>query len=885
MARTLPIRLAPIPGEALDSWLEALSHRTNTSWTDLLAAVGLLPPRGTSIGRFVVQTMPQESAAVAKATGIDAVRVEAMTLARFDGRALRIEPRTYTLEPTFPWGRVRGSRFCPACLAETGGRWQLRWRLGWSFACLKHSCLLSDICPICCRVQRLGSFPGELVPYPGRCMNPSVSDVGRRAARCGADLTRAEVLVFKGDHPVLAAQRCIDGIVDIGTGPIDFGVYRLRPQPGIQVLADLRAVAVRVMSYPCSTDLEGVVTPDVFTPCRCGRDEQSASVSKQGLVMPRNAATIARGVTAALGMLNQPDTASAGEAMRGLITMTRNAGSEVTASNLGWGRGTTDTLTAVQLKALDPFLKPSDQLRYRVATVLPGRPSSTTAKSLEQYARHIPAALWPVWSLRLALPGCHQRTLRPAISAALLLIGTRASLPQACALLDSPINGQAVSRILQLLQRNSWISIRFALIEMADILVGTTIPIDYHRRRQIDCTALLPDSEWIRMCRDIGSRKGTTVSALAARCYLYEKLTGNEASTAPFAVDSNAFRTKITEFPEQLTPEVSSALIDHGREFLAAAGIDNEPVQWQPAPLLDLEALPGADPAAVDIAMLHSLIRHHDRPLGQAASTLGTTLDIARYLLDHNPAPSTCRRSRQLGAYRDAREALSPNEFFDLYTTQRLSLRQIATRIGVSRQVLARLARDYGITLDEPGRQIRSAIDRDWLYAEYVTHHRTLPDIAKECDITPANLSLRARALGIPLRGRGGPSHQANLTTIAAAAQAPKLIRPALREIGGWERLQRLADASEYRTLREAAENLGLSQSTLVNQINRLEHELGNRVLVRARPRSPMQLTRAGARVIVAIRAYVLQGGPTLLGTEDVTAEHGPPPSPEPGGL
>jgi hypothetical protein len=38
--RTLPIRIAPIDGEAIDSWLEAIAHRTHTAFGDLLAAVG-----------------------------------------------------------------------------------------------------------------------------------------------------------------------------------------------------------------------------------------------------------------------------------------------------------------------------------------------------------------------------------------------------------------------------------------------------------------------------------------------------------------------------------------------------------------------------------------------------------------------------------------------------------------------------------------------------------------------------------------------------------------------------------------------------------------------------------------------------------------------------
>lgn len=39
--RSLPIRLEPVHGEAIDSWLEALAQRNQTFQADLLAAVGL----------------------------------------------------------------------------------------------------------------------------------------------------------------------------------------------------------------------------------------------------------------------------------------------------------------------------------------------------------------------------------------------------------------------------------------------------------------------------------------------------------------------------------------------------------------------------------------------------------------------------------------------------------------------------------------------------------------------------------------------------------------------------------------------------------------------------------------------------------------------------
>ncbi|MGX5825816.1 TniQ family protein, partial [Salmonella enterica] len=74
----------------------------------------------------------------------------------------------------WPWGNGRRSRYCPDCLAESGGRWQLHWRLGCVFACTEHRCLLADTCPYCGTFQRPRRRPsGVLVPSPGRCPHPS----------------------------------------------------------------------------------------------------------------------------------------------------------------------------------------------------------------------------------------------------------------------------------------------------------------------------------------------------------------------------------------------------------------------------------------------------------------------------------------------------------------------------------------------------------------------------------------------------------------------------------------------------------------------------------------------------------------------------------------
>jgi hypothetical protein len=154
LPRTLPIRVAPLPGEAFESWLGTIARRLNTSWGDLLAA---LEPTQAGPGSLVRENLgnylhTRESAAIAYATGIWQDTVEALTLSHGDGHLVDVDQSTGRASST--WKSPR-SRFCPQCLLISNGRWQLSWRLPWIFACQAHSCLLVDVCPECGLFQRV----------------------------------------------------------------------------------------------------------------------------------------------------------------------------------------------------------------------------------------------------------------------------------------------------------------------------------------------------------------------------------------------------------------------------------------------------------------------------------------------------------------------------------------------------------------------------------------------------------------------------------------------------------------------------------------------------------------------------------------------------------
>jgi hypothetical protein len=201
--RTLPIRLAPAAGEGLDSYLEALALHSRVTWGDLLDAVGLgaaSMASGTGSYRWIVRLTDAESNELAYATGVDSEVVASMTLSRLLGATQGGPAVPVLLSPS-------RSRFCPVCLDEASGRWQLWWRLRWAFACPTHACLLADSCPSCGRWQRVGPLPAWLCPTPGACERKALGARGRDLTRCGATLSDHAVVKLEDADAALVAQR------------------------------------------------------------------------------------------------------------------------------------------------------------------------------------------------------------------------------------------------------------------------------------------------------------------------------------------------------------------------------------------------------------------------------------------------------------------------------------------------------------------------------------------------------------------------------------------------------------------------------------------------------------------------------------------------------
>ncbi|MFD4857666.1 LysR family transcriptional regulator [Streptomyces atratus] len=280
---------------------------------------------------------------------------------------------------------------------------------------------------------------------------------------------------------------------------------------------------------------------------------------------------------------------------------------------------------------------------------------------------------------------------------------------------------------------------------------------------------------------------------------------------------------------------------------------------WQPpTALLAGLSLPGPDPAHIDLPHLHQIVRERHHPVQHAAQILGTTVDAIRHVFDEPPAPEpplTQNTARATGRIRQqARQAITAERFTQLYRDEHRSLQQIATLTGFSRRVLTDLAKEYGIPLREGPQDYkrRGSVDRDWLIEQYVHRRRTLPDLARETGMSTANMARWAHTHNIPLRPRGGASHHIALRTADEAEALPAVLRKALTGSFARQWLSRFLAARSYPTLTEAARDLGIRQSALVTQINRLEEDLGQPLFERAERGRAMKLTRFGKRVAAA---------------------------------
>lgn len=218
--RPLAYAPEPLPGEALDGWLEHIAYGMGCSPAKIRTELGL--PSIRSAYDLLRGLTDDQAAGVAEATGVTPHRLHDMTLTYYQrwGLTPHLDKRGHG---TGTWARGSGARYCPACLREQDMRWQLSWYLQWTVVCLKHQVLLEDRCPACGRIVRTqpsGHPRTNATPTPAPHMRAvDLATTSARDCPCRVewlaavhdetpDLSKASL------EPVMKAQQRINDVLD-----------------------------------------------------------------------------------------------------------------------------------------------------------------------------------------------------------------------------------------------------------------------------------------------------------------------------------------------------------------------------------------------------------------------------------------------------------------------------------------------------------------------------------------------------------------------------------------------------------------------------------------------------------------------------------------------
>ena len=697
----LPFTLTPLPGESFDSWFEAYAARLQVTTGDLATALGLPDEYlRTTIGVLLTDGVtPRHLQQIAAATGLGITSLP--ELFHRPGPTPAAGKPVVTRAMRSAWAPAAGTRFCPACLADNGGRYTLAWRLPWTFFCLRHNQVLAEVCPQCHQPPRARPITVMRQPALGRCCTPAGRS-RRTTSPCGADLTAVPSTELDTDQ-ARRAQQVINDHVAHATAPEG------QEHDALEALTDLTVIA-----------------HNLANPGRIGTRRVRAHML--------NAATLTTAVDLLTGI-------SRVEALAALVQRQTHPSRRTPAVPESW-RPAGAALTARIAHGRDAHLTATERIRY--ATTLPAPMPSlrTPVDPALTRARWIPDQIWSAWAVRLTNHDSHDPVrMRPAAAVALLLPHSALKLPKAAALLSPHLRGDAVEHQLTNLAKASNGNTALRILTQLSLDIDAHgSPIDYaQRRRLVADTELIDAAAWKQVTHRshyfIGGRRRLRF----ARCYLYELLTDGALSAAPppYTLPTQ-IRAEYHEFVLGLPAPLVDALHDHARTLLVRRGITDEPLQWQPPnDWVTVESWPGADPDLTDPAPLHHALQQGD-PASRVARIRGLSMEHLRHVIRRHPLPgreeprlrpgAIVPSDTNTGTYCQVGGVHHVNLAWlrEQYLTWQRTIADIADEIGCNSSNLAEFAKLQGILMRPRGGG-PAFISRHTI----TTHPAMLPDLLR----------------------------------------------------------------------------------------------------------------------------------------------------------
>lgn len=849
--RRLPIAVPPLAGEALDSWIEAYARRLQTCSRGLLGHLGL---PGCQPRHMVVLLTDTERDTLAATTGTDPGALDAMTLRRFDRVAVSINPARRIVEQPPTWRRHTGSRYCPDCLAADGGRWQLAWRLPWTFACPRHHRLLADICPAC-RRRTHPDRPGHRgePSRPGTCTAPGAPhNRGPHTPACAHPLTDVTTTALAPGGVVEQAARHIHQLIHtaVGVGTDNTTAAADNATPARRGLDDLFLLAHRALAalhhdadrIPDHVRrIVGECGPTVPPPFRP--------------LGPLQAHTVAVG--AALAVIAHTGDRTGDAVLRWIVDHHhRLAGPEPNMLLRRW-RQCGPGLAARVLALFADTLRPQDRLAHATGTPRPRFPQPDQTRPVRRAAA-LPALLWPAWSLRL-IPTTHGGdnaldSNRASLAALTLIPGTRISYRHAADLLGGYAGTAAVGDMLPTVAADQLDATIVALTHLADILDEGGAPIDYTRRRALFTTGTGVDRPgYAALAAAHGWRPASRLQLHLLDRHLAILLTGAATTTRVGPTrwgTANAFNPLTVALPAVLRRFVH----DQARRLLDAHHID-EPVTWQPEPPRHPHASwPGVDPDRIDahaVADAFAAHAHATRPLARLHEATGLSrmhLRLCTELFDLDMPDAdwdTLADDPDGNPDHDPGGCLlNPARLRHLYHDRQLPLRDIARRSMTTEPVIRRVLSASGTHL-QSHRPRCKPVTGEWFHQHYLATGKTLWQAAAEAGVCRNTAAKYARLHNIPTGPHAPPANP--FASWPARHTPPAAVVAACAGPRGITYVRQVLQMPRHRTQRAAAAALGIHETVLMRHRQHVERAAGIRIF---QPATPLIPTADGARFL-----------------------------------
>lgn len=556
----LPLTVDPGEGEQLASWLVRWAHRFGLPVSQLLSALGVGLPAAPSTR--VEHHLAAHADTLAAAAGLRALPpsrrdpssavASEMLLARYltdyHGRSTPLLPR---------------SRFCPRCLAESGGIWLTQWTGPLELVCTRHQVLLARRCPACHRARFTTTAWMTHNTDPWVCSESiGAEHVPRtRYEECGQDLRLTPTIDV--DDTTTQLQHWLRSLAEAAArdpdGSAQAGGFDVTHRDLFDALLELI--------------VEGLGRTGHLT--QPGRDPRPLLIALR----------VARAV------LEQPDAAASG-ALADAHGLLSPAGpiTPIAPDYLLTRRRRNSLLTAIRMASLHEHLSPSSQLVFRTGSGHPRYPAAPKpgekAPGQTQLA-WIPQQLWP----GLLTPWIADDDYRDRAAAAMLLAKAGSTRSWRLIAIDLGLPASFAvhppNLVRHLVREGSWPDVLGRLDEIATALEASPPPIDYQARRWLAADQGLIVTAVNRTRLTLGPVHGWVSTHLLAELFWHVYTGGDLRLAAPsqgtllnpdlYHDDEGVFAGPVTD-PDLLTfLTATAAQVDHVHDRDMS-----EPLTWQP---------------------------------------------------------------------------------------------------------------------------------------------------------------------------------------------------------------------------------------------------------------------------------------------------------------